>query len=111
VVGVVVVSTAAGEAASTEEAAMVGAVSMAGGMVEEAFMADPPTADIMAGAIVAGRMAAVAMGILPPEGPGRPRVTECGTLHRDSIHSRDQETARACQPLVVREWPQTAALA
>ena len=109
-VEVVVVSTAAGEVASTEEAAMVGAVSTAVGTVEEAFMADPPTAGTMAGAIVAERMAAVAMGILPPEGPGRPRVTACGTLPPDSIHLRDRDIARACQPLAVREWVRTAAL-
>jgi hypothetical protein len=96
----VVVSTAVGEAAST-----------AVGMVEEVFMADPPTADIMAGATAAECMAVVGMGILLLEGPGRPRATECGTLHRDSIHLRDPETARGCQPLAVREWLRTAALA
>ncbi len=73
---VVVVSTAAGEAASTEEAAMVEAVSMAVGMEEEAFMAGPPMADITAVAIAVECMAAAALGILPPEGPGDPKAME-----------------------------------
>jgi hypothetical protein len=74
VVGVVVVSTAAGEAVSTEEAAMVEAVSMAVGMGEEAFMAGPPMADITAVAIAVECMAEAALGILAPEGPGDPKA-------------------------------------
>ena len=72
----VVVSTAAGEAASTEEAAMVEAASMAVGMEEEAFMAGPPMADITAVAIAVECMAAAALGILAPEEPGDPKAME-----------------------------------
>jgi hypothetical protein len=68
---VVVVSTAAGEAASTEEAAMVEAVSMAVGMGEEAFMAGPPMADITAVAIAVECMAAATLA-----GPGDPKAME-----------------------------------